>query len=233
MTILKYKHIFIDLDYTLYDFEKSSYETMHELYIDYNLNERGIGDFEGFFEKYKEINIKLWDIYRNGDISKEKLNVKRFFLTLEEYGIISNALAEKFAHYYINESPLKKCLFPGVKETLIYLNKKYSLHIITNGFEEVQFKKIKTNRLNKYFDNIITSEAAGCKKPDPRIFEYALQLTGALKENSLMIGDDQETDIGGARQFGIDQVYVNYNNDPVVELPTYEIKHFNSIIDFL
>jgi len=179
-----YRHLFFDLDKTLYDFHKSSEETLKEIYSKYHLQEKGIDDFDLFTDTYKEINLGLWEIYRNGDIEKKVLNVLRFAVTLENYGIHNPVLAEDIAKYYVTESPLKKALFPNVHETLSYLNDKYHMHIITNGFEEVQHTKIKAQDLGRYFDHLITSEEAGVKKPYPFIFNYALKKAGAKVQES-------------------------------------------------
>lgn len=229
----EYKHLFIDLDKTLYDFDRSSRETFLEFYNRNSLKELGINSFESFFNRYRQINLELWEVYRNGGIGKTVLKTKRFYLVLKEFGIDSMELAEKFAEYYVNESPLKQTLFEGVRDTLDYLHPAYNLHVITNGFSEVQFKKIKANNLINYFQHIITSEDAGGKKPDSIIFEYALKKTGATLRQSLMIGDDQEVDIEGAKNCGMDQVFVNYNDEPLQVIPTYTIKKFSELKNIL
>jgi len=225
-----YKHIFFDLDHTLWDFERNAEETKKEMFENLRLKERGIKDYETFRENYVGINQALWALYREDKVGKDELNFRRFYDTLCVLGVDDRELGEKMAAFFIEGISSKTYLFPHAKELLEYLYPKYPLHIITNGFEEVQYRKLKTSGMDSYFTTVITSEAAGFKKPDPEIFEYALRQTGALAGESLMIGDDLEVDIAGARQLGIDQVYVNHerkkHNDPV----TLEVFSLDEII---
>jgi len=177
-----------------------------EIFEKYHLLERGIESVKTFQTAYNIHNEQLWDLYRNGKIEKEILRNRRFQMTLADFGIVDEELAEKIGDDYLAISPLKVSLFPNAFETLQYLQKKYTLHLITNGFSEVQFIKLKASGLEKYFIEIITSEEAGVKKPDVRIFKYSLQKSGALANESLMIGDDYEVDVLGAKNAGIDQV---------------------------
>ncbi len=202
---MKYKHIFFDLDRTLWDFDKSSRQAFQEIYEKYDLASKGVGSVNIFYDVYTLHNDKLWDDYRHGKLTKEDLRDKRFLLTLRDFGIDDQSLAEKLGNDYIRLSPLKANLFPQALNLLEYLYPKYKLHIITNGFSEVQEIKIKAADLGKYFDQIITSEEAGVKKPHIKIFEYALDLAGAKPEESLMVGDDYEVDILGAKAAGMDQ----------------------------
>ncbi len=229
----RYKHLFFDLDKTLWDFDKNALETFSDIYNKYKLNERGIPSVKDFIRKYTVHNIYLWDLYRNGDIEKKLLSVKRFELTLNDFGIFNKELAKNIASDYILLSPLKTNLYPQTRETLEYLKNKYKLHIITNGFEEVQYKKIKAADLEQYFDKIITSEEAGCKKPDPMIFKFSLAKANALASESLMIGDDIEVDIIGARNTGIDQVFVNYSNIHHNEDVSFEITEMKDLMQIL
>lgn len=219
-----YKHLFFDLDRTLWDFDKNTIETFKEIYNKYQLGERGIDSLDSLMKVYKRNNDQLWEQYRNGSLKKEILRVKRFSLTLSCFGINNNGLAEKIGEDYIYLSPLKTNLFPHTKEVLSYLQKKYQLHIITNGFEEVQQVKVDKSDLKRYFKEIITSEEAGCKKPHKDIFLYALEKSGAKTNESLMIGDDLEIDILGAKSAGIDQIYCNYDKLGHNEKSTFEIQ---------
>ncbi len=202
-------HIFFDLDGTLWDFEKNSYITLVQLVSDFRLLDKGVDAPDKFIEKYKLHNDKLWALYRENKIEKEKLLWKRFALTLEEYRINDIALAEKIGLAYITESPLKTELFPYSIALLEYLQKKYKLHIITNGFDQVQHVKLAVAKLTEYFDVIITSEQVGVRKPDAKIFAYALAKAGAKPEESIMIGNDLEVDVLGAEKAGIQGVYFN------------------------
>ncbi|MCK5839995.1 MAG: YjjG family noncanonical pyrimidine nucleotidase [Bacteroidales bacterium] len=229
----KYKHLFFDLDKTLYDFDRSSELTLRDFFDTFQLENRGVNSFNKFIETYRRINLMLWAIYREGGIKKEVLNIKRFDMALQESGIHDTILATNIAEYYVAQSPLKKTLFPGVIKTLNYLENKYQMHIITNGFEEVQWKKLRASDLRKYFDKVITSEEAGCKKPDKGIFTYSLSQANAKIDESLMIGDDLMVDIIGARAAGIDQVFVNYSNNSHDEEVTYEIQHIEELMKIL
>ena len=142
-------------------------------------------------------------------LSKEKLRSERFLLTLEYFGIINHKLAIKIGNDYVNNSPFRTKLIPFTIELLNALKDHFQLHIITNGFEEVQHIKLRESGLNHFFNKVITSEMAGAKKPDPSIFDYALKLSGALVENSVMIGDDLNTDINGAIKVNMKSIYYN------------------------
>ena len=188
----KFTHIFFDLDRTLWDFEKSAFQAFEQIYQDFDLEKLGIPDVQSFHDAYTLHNNRLWDKYRKGEISKDVLRGKRFALTLKDFGIIDIKLGEKIGDEYVRISPLIVNLFPNSEKVLKYLFPKYNLYIITNGFNEVQDVKLAASGLDKYFDKVITSEDAGAKKPNPKIFHYALEQTGATPENSIMIGDDYE-----------------------------------------
>lgn len=228
-----YKHIFFDLDHTLWDFERSAEETKREMFELLRLKERGVKDYATFREKYIGINLALWALYREDKIGKDELNFRRFNDTLVVLGINDQALGEAMASHFIEGISSKTYLFPYTKELLEYLHPKYPLHIITNGFEEVQFSKLKNSGMDRYFTSVITSEAAGIKKPDPEIFHYALRKTSALAIDSIMIGDDLEVDMAGARQLGMDQLYVNHERKIHTEPVTLEVFSLDEIIGLL
>lgn len=230
----EYKHLFFDLDRTIWDFDRNSKETIKELFEKYEIEKKCRVNYNDFFASYKEINNTLWDLYRRQEITKEVLSVKRFFLTFEHFGLKDGELAANFGEDYIKNSPRKTILFPGAVEALEKLSKKYQLHIITNGFEEVQDIKLKVSGLNKYFNKIITSERAGYKKPDRKIFEFALKEAKAKPEESLMIGDDLKVDIIGAKEMDMDQVYCNFENHPYQkDIATYVVNEFKEIENLL
>jgi len=204
-----YKHIFFDLDMTLWDFETNAREAYEEIYQKFELEKLGIHDLDVFLKTYFVHNDRLWEQYRNGHIEKEILRTLRFELTLKDFGINNSKLSEAIGLDYITISPQKTNLFPNVYEILDFLYPKYPMSIITNGFEEVQFTKLKNSRLDVYFQNVITSEEAGCKKPDAGIFNFALDKAGVPAAESLMIGDDPEVDIKGAEAAGIDGIFFN------------------------
>lgn len=206
----KYEHIFIDLDKTLWDFETNARETFTEIFHKYQLTEKGIEGLDRFLEVYTGHNDMLWALYRENRIKKEILNVQRFRMTLESFGIKDETLPLHIADDYVTLSPMKNNLFPGAVKTLEILVKRgYSLHIITNGFEEVQQAKLDHSDLRRFFKTITTSEEAGVKKPALRIFHLALEKASALPEKSIMIGDDPEVDLTGARGAGMDQLFFN------------------------
>jgi len=229
----KYKHLFIDLDRTLWDFEKSAQQTFETIYSKYHLKELGIPSLEAFDEYYTAHNNRLWGYYRKGEIKKEILSVQRFELTLKDFSIDNAELAKNIAEDYINLSPTMVNLFPYTHEILSYLKSKYILHIITNGFEEVQQNKLDYASLRQYFTHIITSEMAGVKKPELEIFDYAFKLTKACVSESLMIGDDLKVDILGAQAIGMDQLYVNYEKIRHQEKPTFEVNGLKEIESLL
>ncbi|HOY32777.1 MAG TPA: YjjG family noncanonical pyrimidine nucleotidase [Bacteroidales bacterium] len=229
----KYKHLLFDLDKTIWDFDNNSRETIFELYNDFGLQRKGIGDFNVFFLDYEKVNLELWGQYRQNTISKEELMYQRFNLVLLKYGIDDLALAKEFSDKYLQLLPSKTKVFPGTYETLQYLCDKYAMHIVTNGFEEVQFRKIQQAGLEKYFDQVITSEKAGYKKPDRNFFDFTLREIHAAAHECLMIGDDIEVDLMGSMNAGIDQVFFNYENINHEEIFTYEISQLNELTGIL
>jgi putative hydrolase of the HAD superfamily len=228
-----YRHLFFDLDRTLWDFEKSAVEAFEEIFEKYQLKKRGIQDPLTFHKVYSVHNRRLWDMYREGHLGKETLRWKRFYLTLLDFGIDDKLLSEKIGEEYLAISPRKVNLFPHAMETLDCLSKRYHLHLITNGFREVQTVKVSLSGMHRYFEKLITSEEAGVKKPDPRIFYYALEKTGALADESLMIGDDYPVDIEGARNVGMDQVFFDPENRSGENGSTYKIKDLKELCEFL
>ena len=233
MALKRYQHIFFDLDRTLWDFDTNSTETFRDIFDKYGLADRGIRSFDEFMDVYKKHNHLLWEIYRQGEIVKEVLNIRRFSLTLHDFGIDDLLLSSNIAHDYVSLSPTKTNLFPHTIEILNYLNGRYKLHIITNGFEEVQYRKLNYSGLTMYFTEIITSEDAGSKKPEPSIFNYAFKRSGARPEESLMIGDDEEVDILGASDAGMDQVLVDYNGEFPESKATYRINSLAELYKIL
>lgn len=225
--------IFFDLDHTLWDFETNSRETLHEIIENFGLVELGIGNPDAFISTYQRINDALWEEYRKGRIERETLRNARFQIALKEFGIDNAELAHQIGDFYIRESPLKKNLFPNAIETLTYLSEKYKLHIITNGFNEVQFIKLRESGLSKFFSEVITSEAASSKKPESKIFEYALKLSKSNVEECIMVGDSLEHDIVGARNFGMKQIYFNPKAIAHQEMVSHEITSLEELMMLL
>jgi putative hydrolase of the HAD superfamily len=233
MTNMKYKHLFIDLDKTIWDFESNSRATFIEILEKHKLDTSIIKDVDHFLQVYWKINDMLWALYRENKIKKEVLNIKRFELTLLEFGIDDLILATHIAEDYVTLSPKKTILFPYSHEALSYLKTKYHLHIITNGFEELQHQKLDNCDLRKYFTTITTSEEAGVKKPETRIFKLALLKAGAKIEESLMIGDDLEVDVAGAKGIGMDTLYFNPEQAEHCDNPDHEVHSWNEVVKIL
>jgi len=228
----KYKHLFFDLDRTLWDFEINSVKTLKLIYKSRKLD-RIFPDFESFIDRYKDHNKRLWDLYKQRKIKKDELSNKRFWLALNDFGTDDPQLAEKIAQDYIELSPQQTTLFPNTIEVLDYLKSRYKMYIITNGFVEVQYKKLRNCGLMQYFTHITTSEEAKASKPNPEIFHSAISAANAKKTESLMIGDDLGADILGAKNFGIDQVYFNPEAHQHKEHITFEINTLKELMDIL
>ncbi|HEU4719464.1 MAG TPA: YjjG family noncanonical pyrimidine nucleotidase [Bacteroidia bacterium] len=228
-----YKHLFFDLDRTLWDMERNARETLVELYHKYDLASRGIDSAEDFVDHYNHYNHLLWDRYQKRIIDKATLRALRFKQSLAHFGVHDEELAANFDRDYISEAPNKKNLIPGTIELLESIKEDYRLHIITNGFPEVQHHKLSRSGLESYFETIITSEGCGYAKPDARIFSYALKKAKAVAEESLMIGDDLNIDIVGAREAGWHQVFFNPSGGQHKEKVTYEIRRLKELQDML
>lgn len=227
---MKYRHIFFDLDHTLWDFEANARVTLQTLYTNLALAERGVHDFELFYRNYLIHNDKLWERYRKGFIKQDELRVKRMWLALLDFKIADDELSKKMSVHFLDLLPTRTILFPYTKEILQYLvDKGYQLHLITNGFEKVQHSKLKYSGLDGFFKEVITSEGSNSLKPNKEIFDYALQKSGALLAESIMIGDTQEVDILGAKNAGMDQIFVNHLKVAVEEKPTYVVESLKEL----
>lgn len=200
---MKTKHLFFDLDRTLWDFEKNSEVALNKLYFDFNLNE-SIAHFSEFHEMYKMHNSRLWKLYGSGKIKKEELRNERFRVTLEQFNLTDKNLVQKLSNGYVEISPQQTVLFPNTIETLNGLQKDgFNMHIITNGFKEVQHIKLLNSGLTNFFDIIVCSEDVGKNKPSPDIFHHSLTMAKAKPNESVMIGDDYEVDVLGALNIGM------------------------------
>ena len=231
---MAYKDLFFDLDHTLWDFETNSKETIQELYNTYNLTDLGIVDFDGFYDTYSAHNHRLWDRYTKGFIKQEELRWKRVYLSLLDFKVANEKLAKEMSQAYLEILPNKQHLFPYTIEILNYLKEKeYKMHLITNGFESVQFKKIKNSGIANYFIEVITSEASNSLKPHKDIFEYALKNTNATVTESIMIGDNESADIQGGINIGMDTVFVNHIQAIPTVPATYTITHLKELENIL
>lgn len=206
---MKIKHIFLDLDRTLWDFDANSKLELRNIWNHYQLHQKGIALPDQFIAVYEQINNNCWKLYRENKLTKEILRVKRFNDTLIYFGIEDNELAKKIALTYTTNSPKRTILVEGALEILDYLKPKYELHIITNGFLEVQHLKLKKCGLTPYFKTIITSDEVGVMKPNKKVFDFALNQTSANSEESVYIGDSYKIDIEGAVNAGWNAIYYN------------------------
>ena len=222
-------HIFFDLDHTLWDFETNSDIAFKTIFKAHKVNV----SLENFLTYYKDINQKYWKLYREDSVSKEDLRYGRLKDTFDKINYkVNDDLIENLAVDYIDVLPNSNLLFEGAHEILTHLQLNYQLHIITNGFNEVQYLKMEKSDLTKYFKTIITSEDAGVKKPNPIIFEYALSQTNAVSGESLMIGDNWEADIMGAKNAGFDVIYCNFTQQ-LVSSTIKSVKNLIEIKQFL
>ncbi len=207
---MKYKFVFLDLDDTLWDFHANAKSSLHEIFNQRNLD-KCFECFEQYFDIYAKKNTELWDLYGRGEITKEALSLERFLFPLKQVGINDEQMALNMGKEYLDMLPSRTQLVPQAKELLDYLYPKYPLTVVSNGFVEVQYKKLHSSKLEQYFAHVVLSESAGALKPDKRIFEYALELNNAKASETIMIGDSYEADIAGAQNAGIDQIYFKSN----------------------
>ena len=229
----QYKHIFFDLDRTLWDFDAAAEVAFERIYEQYHLKDLGIPSAHEFHEVYHPLNERLWELYREDKITKDYLNRTRFVLPLEHYGIHDIELADHLSEDYVYWSPRIVRLVPGTMELLDYLKTKYHLHLITNGFQEVQDTKLSLSGMKPYFETLTVSEEVGVKKPNPEIFQYALRKANATAEESLVIGDEMAVDIDGARNAGIDQVFFNPSKKEEKGERTFEVYNLLEIKNIL
>ena len=223
------KHIFFDLDHTLWDFDKNSAFAFDVIFKKHNLEVSVVE----FLEHYIPRNHHYWKLYQVNQISHEDL---RYFRLKDVFDVLDFTITDKMIHQlsedYITHLPDNNLLFDGAIEVLSYLNENYHLHIITNGFSEVQGRKLKNSNIEHFFQTITNSEMAGVKKPHPNIFEFALSLANASKEESIMIGDSLEADIEGALSYGIDAVYFNEQNTNI-QKQIHQVNHLLELKNIL
>ena len=230
---LKYKHVFFDLDRTLWNFDAAAEVAFERIYEQYDLKSLGIPSAHEFHEVYHPLNEQLWVLYRADEITKEELNRTRFLKPLEHYGIHDVELADHLSEDYVYWSPRIVRLVPGTMELLDYLKPKYHLHLITNGFQEVQHTKLSGSGMEPYFETLTVSEEVGVKKPNPEIFHYALRKAQASAKESIVIGDEMAVDIDGARAAGIDQIFFNPSGKKEEGERTYEVRSLLEIMKIL
>lgn len=231
---MKYKHVFFDLDHTIWDFETNARETLQELYYNNHLQVLGIMCFDEFFTRYSYHNERLWERYTKGFIKHDELKWKRMWLAMLDFKVADETLSKKMAAEFLERLPLKKNLFPYTVEILSYLkNKGYQLHLITNGFDGIQRSKLQNANLTGFFVEVVTSETSQSLKPNKEIFDFAISRCNTCCDECIMIGDNLDADIQGAINAGIDSVFVNHLNiEPYIE-PTYTIHHLKELEEIL
>jgi putative hydrolase of the HAD superfamily len=220
---MRYKHLLFDLDHTLWDFEKNSSETLSELYQYYDFEQYEKFSIIDFQEKFKEINAILWDLYDRNEIDRMYIREKRFKMVLTQLGLTEEDVPLDISKVYLSICPTKSNVIPDTFEVLEYLKGTYQMHIITNGFDDIQDVKLNSSKLRGYFDKVFTSEAVGFKKPSKEMFEKAVETIGTQKKSCVMIGDNLETDIKGALNASLDVIYFNPDNIPHDLQLNYEI----------
>ncbi len=231
----KYTHLFFDLDHTLWDFDSNAKLSIEVLFEQMDITGKTGIELEKFYTSYLIHNKVLWARYEKGFMSAEELKWKRMWRTLLDFKVADEPLARSMSQTFLEILPTQSGVFPHTFEILNYLqSKNYQLHLITNGFEKVQWSKLKHSGLDKYFRHVITSETSNSMKPKKAIFDFALQKTEASLQESLMLGDNIAADIKGAIDAGMDCVYVNHINVSCDELtPTYTITHLKDLETFL
>lgn len=215
--------VFFDLDHTLWDFDRNSALAFDKIL---KLNHIDV-DIDDFLYHYVPINLKYWKLYREEKIEKNALRFGRLNDAFSAINYrVEEAVIYKLSDDYITHLTGFNYLFENTFEILNYLNGHYNLHIITNGFDEVQHRKLTQSNLNKYFKTVTNSEMVGVKKPNPKIFNFALQLANSISKQSVMIGDNYEADILGAKSIGMEVVFFDIHNTVIDD----DIKRINNLI---
>ncbi len=229
-----YKHLFFDLDHTLWDFDRNSAESITELFETFRLIDLGIPSAEEFSRHFVTINRQLWADYDKNLIEHSYIRQHRFPLVFQALGVDESAVHADLNTEYLRILPRKPHLLESAREVLDYLKEKgYIMHIITNGFAEIQAIKMDSAEIAHYFTHVVTSENANAKKPNPLVFQYAMEISGTNAQESLMIGDNYEADIMGAKGVNLDTVFYNPQGLLVDDQPTYDIRHWKELIAIL
>ena len=231
---MKYRNLFFDLDDTIWAFSANARDTFEEMYHVHHLYNH-FDSFDHFYTLYKKRNEELWAEYARGEVTKDELNRQRFLYPLTAVGCHDEALAVRYSTDFLNTIHTKSKLMPHAKEVLDYLSPKYNLYILSNGFRELQSRKMQSAGVDKYFKKIILSEDLGLLKPSLKLFHFALSATQSELSHSLMIGDSWSADIVGAKGAGMDHVYYSPGIGEVNRAftPTYEIKCLSELKNIL
>lgn len=230
---MKYKNLFFDLDDTLWAFSANARETFEEMYDKHGLD-AFFDSFEHFYSLYQRRNTELWNEYGNGQITKEELNRQRFLYPLEAVGAGDSALAEAYSDGFFSVIHTKSRLMPHAKEVLESLAPRYNLYILSNGFRELQYRKMRSGGIDSYFKKVILSEDIGLLKPASQLFHFALSATQSELRDSLMIGDSWDADIAGACGVGMHQAFYDISGRTELPFkPTYHLKDLKELLQIL
>lgn len=230
---MKYKNLFFDLDDTLWAFSANARDTFEEMYERYGLD-NFFDSFDSFYSLYQQRNRELWEEYANGQITKEELNRRRFLYPLEAVGAGDSALAKAYSDGFFSVIPTKSRLMPHAIEVLEALAPRYNLYILSNGFRELQYRKMCSGGIDVYFKKVILSDDIGLLKPAPQLFHFALSATQSELRESLMIGDSWDADIAGARGVGMDHAFYNVSGRTEFPFkPTYLLNDLKELMQIL
>ena len=228
-----YRNLFFDLDDTLWAFSRNARDTFAEVYRRHSYD-RFFDSFDHFYTLYQQRNHQLWEEYAEGLVTKEELNRQRFLYPLQQVGHADAQLAQTFAADFFERIPTCSGLMPHAREVLEYLQGRYRLYILSNGFEELQCRKMRSAGIDGYFRQVILSDHLGVLKPHPQLFHFALSATQSQLSESLMIGDSWANDVAGAAGVGMHQVYYNVSGlTPLPFRPTYEITDLRQLMEIL
>jgi putative hydrolase of the HAD superfamily len=228
-TIKNIKHIFFDLDNTLWDFKKNSREVLLHLFEEHQIEKNLSVGFNEFIDIYENQNAQLWEKYHSQKITKEELRIQRFNNTFLHFGAYEEELSQAWSEKYITLSPYKTHLIEGTLDVLNYLKKNYQLHLITNGFKEVQYIKLHETGLKPHFNQIIISEEHELSKPDIKLFQLAESLSNSKQNECVMIGDNFDTDITGAINAGWKAIYLSTDSTNETHPSIYQIKKLEEL----
>lgn len=230
---MPYRNLFFDLDDTLWNCSENARDTFYEMYRRYRY-ERFFDLFEHFYSIYHKRNIELWQAYGKGEIDKDELNRQRFLHPLQAVGHDDPELAKAFSADFFEIIPYKQKLMPHAIELLDYLQPRYNLYILSNGFRKLQSRKMRSGGIDKYFKKIVLSDDIGLLKPRPELFYFALSATQSELRESLMIGDNWDNDIAGARNVGMHQCFYNVTGKADFPFtPTFRITDLRELIGIL
>ena len=224
--------LFFDLDHTLWDYDTNSARTLRQLHQKFYLQEREV-DIDNLIRVFHQVNTHLWDLTDRNLLNRDAIRTERFHRVLTALGIDNFRFSLELSEYYLAELPRQSELMGGARQLLEALQGRFTLVVITNGFDEIQGTKIESAGIGHFFADVVTSERAGDKKPSARIFDYALNRNCLLREEVLMVGDNLLTDIAGAANAGIRSVYFNPQRSGTPHGATYEINHLDELMPIL